>query len=1077
MKYRKEAKRAKKASCAVLSGCIAASMVSSASALALQGRCMKVEASEQLLITNSQAGLQTPPALQVSPDVTGPGEVQVSMQPWTQAQAQAVPVEYRTCNQDGQGWTTATAQCIPVTDGMDQMEAGCWYVVNQDINIEGSISINGDVHLILADNCKLTVKGMHVSGNNSLAVYAQSDGDAMGALESTGVVNAAGIGGGNGADGSNITIHGGQITANAGTAEEGVGQLGGGAGIGGGNGGNGSHIFLNGGEITAKGSDHTEYDVNGNMVNNNGSGAGIGGGNGRNKGGNQGGDGSNIYINGGKVTAVGGESGGAGIGGVTLGAGTYIEINDGEVDASGSGAGIGGGGITGDDEMSGIGNYITIRGGTVKAKAEFNGAGIGGGWGKGDNIVISGGEVTAEGGFFSGGAGIGGSYGAGVGTICITNTTVTATGGATSTTTYAGAGIGSGSERTGGNDADNPGTIIIEGSRVTATGKNGAAGIGTGNGGLASSISIKGSAVNTTGINSGMAGLDNPVSIETSFLITDPEQKTDEMTVTDSILLCGNQGKVHGIFRTSDFDTGMFQADMEIFMGKVFHDTNLEILNGAKLEVNSGSYECNGTIRNDGELILDSGSTLQNNGIITNDGKLFLERIGCLKCEGQGKVEGNGTFLVAVTTENLLHNGEDLLSRQYNKENQAVQIIEYVKDLVKNFQCEIGGKIFKMDPGNYKNLPEEIKDAGKYTIECDNGEIIFTVTRAPLKVISAVPSDTTKPYDGNERIGIQSVKISNPYDGDIVFVDTNHVYGSLRSSAVGVYDSVMLHGLALAGKDAGNYMLTGDGSAGLEINEIEVGIKFAITPVDTSNSPSYSGYYVQYQYAKQPFLKNRPSVRGWQQIRLYADEAALGTLLEVDMNQTAEVPKEMLGAVKGRDIRLVLDMGDGMAWEVNGMDLSSDLAEDIDFTVSCRTERIPQNLVSLVSSSALEKPAYKILMKKEGAFGFPAVLAVQAGTENAGFYANLYHIDGEAGDFSYASSEKVGIDGIVRLTFTDAAAYIVILDEQSHKQPEENTKPQEVIYEARVQADGSIQIVASDGPAGGSIRWYAVLCR
>ena len=108
------------------------------------------------------------------------------------------------------------------------------------------------------------------------------------------------------------------------------------------------------------------------------------------------GDGKNITITGGTVTATGGSSG----------SGENITINGGEVTASGGdnwddcGAGIGGG-------NGGVGKNITITGGTVNATGTDGGAGIGGGEnGNGEDITINGGKVNASGAY--GGAGIGG---------------------------------------------------------------------------------------------------------------------------------------------------------------------------------------------------------------------------------------------------------------------------------------------------------------------------------------------------------------------------------------------------------------------------------------------------------------------------------------------------------------------------------------------------------------------------------------------------------------------------------------------------------------------------------------------
>ena len=163
-----------------------------------------------------------------------------------------------------------------------------------------------------------------------------------------------------------------------------------GAGIGGGSGKDGSNIFITGGGVNAIGGLAA---------------AGIGGG--------LGGNGSNITISGGKVGATNGLNG-AGIGGGQHGSGSNITISGGEVNAIGGdwSAGIGGG-------QRGSGSHITISGGEVNASGGKCGAGIGGGvYGKGEGITVSGNaQLKVRGGSVHGdygtGAGIGGggSYG------------------------------------------------------------------------------------------------------------------------------------------------------------------------------------------------------------------------------------------------------------------------------------------------------------------------------------------------------------------------------------------------------------------------------------------------------------------------------------------------------------------------------------------------------------------------------------------------------------------------------------------------------------------------------------------
>ena len=179
-----------------------------------------------------------------------------------------------------------------------------------------AVSTSGDGNVTIELDGTNTVRsgydraGLEKNNTGSLTITDVNNNN--GSLDATGGDGGAGIGGGFGGAGSDITISGGKVSAMGGD---------GGAGIGGGRDGSGSNITISGGSVTATGGV---------------GGAGVGGG--------SGGSGSNITITGGSVTAMGGV-GGAGIGGGSYGSGSNITITGGEVNAQGGdlGAGIGGG--------------------------------------------------------------------------------------------------------------------------------------------------------------------------------------------------------------------------------------------------------------------------------------------------------------------------------------------------------------------------------------------------------------------------------------------------------------------------------------------------------------------------------------------------------------------------------------------------------------------------------------------------------------------------------------------------------------------------------------------------------------
>ena len=203
--------------------------------------------------------------------------------------------------------------------------------------------------------------------------------------------------------------------------------------------------------------------------------------------------GQNITITGGTVIAQ--STKGAGIGGGSSGTGTYITITGGDITATGGGSGAGIGGGNGYCQ----GSYITITGGTVTANGGGCAAGIGGGFGgTGSNITIEGGTVIASGG--GSGAGIGG------GDYCGNGTDITISGGVViASGSGGGAGIGGGNNGEGKETTGVGQNITITGGTVIAQSTKGA-GIGGGAGGIGSDIVISGGSVRAVSISGNNIG-------------------------------------------------------------------------------------------------------------------------------------------------------------------------------------------------------------------------------------------------------------------------------------------------------------------------------------------------------------------------------------------------------------------------------------------------------------------------------------------------------------------------------------------------------------------------------------------
>ena len=104
----------------------------------------------------------------------------------------------------------------------------------------------------------------------------------------------------------------------------------------------------------------------------------------------------------------------------------------------------------------------------------------------------------------------------------------------------------------------------------------------------------------------------------------------------------------------------------------------------------------------------------------------------------------------------------------------------------------------------------------------------------------------------------------------------------------------------------------------------------------------------------------------------------------VKMDETGVVSKDAIAAIKGTQKKLVLDMGDGIKWVINGSDVSKVPAKDVNMSVTLDSKKIPEDVIK---ESKIEKDAKKVVqisLAHEGEFGFKPVLSIDLGKTYAG---------------------------------------------------------------------------------------------
>ena len=194
-------------------------------------------------------------------------------------------------------------------------------------------------------------------------------------------------------------------------------------------------------------------------------------------------------------------------------------------------------------------------------------------------------------------------------------------------------------------------------------------------------------------------------------------------------------------------------------------------------------------------------------------------------------------------------------------------------------------------------------------------------------------------------------------------------------------------------------------------------------PTASANSEEVNNRETQ-----EPFIKGENGKEGWQAIESWVGGTQEGETIQVDMDGTTVVPGTVFDRMKGRDITVTFDMGGGILWTVNGLDVTAQNAKDIDFGVTMGKQAGSGIPVDVINNVTGERYSVNLTLTHNGEFGFTAVLTVNMDAANAGLYANLFYYNPASGELEFMCAGKINEEGNVELTFSHASDYTVVID-------------------------------------------------
>ena len=210
-----------------------------------------------------------------------------------------------------------------------------------------------------------------------------------------------------------------------------------------------------------------------------------------------------------------------------------------------------------------------------------------------------------------------------------------------------------------------------------------------------------------------------------------------------------------------------------------------------------------------------------------------------------------------------------------------------------------------------------------------------------------------------------------------------------------------------------------------------------------------------------PYIKDDSGKKGWKVISAQLDKAKSGETVTVAMNGTTVVPKDIFDSIKGEDITLVLDMGDGISWKINGKKIT-DAAGNIDFGVTIGADAGKSIPIDVINSVTGERYSMNLTLAYDGRFGFTARLTINMESKNTGRYANLFYYNEQTGELEFVSAGQIDADGNVELEFTHASDYTIVIDMAVMDGRDDET----VTSTENTESEGSTEAAENTGTEG-----------
>lgn len=153
-----------------------------------------------------------------------------------------------------------------------------------------------------------------------------------------------------------------------------------------------------------------------------------------------------------------------------------------------------------------------------------------------------------------------------------------------------------------------------------------------------------------------------------------------------------------------------------------------------------------------------------------------------------------------------------------------------------------------------------------------------------------------------------------------------------------------------------------------------------------------------------------------------------GSTVTIDMKGETKLPASVTKEIAGKNVTVELDMGGGMVWSFNGLDVPKGGVR-LDLGVKTGTKTIPAKVINALTG---ETTTIQLQLNHNGPFGMSLNLSVDLGKKHDGLYANLYFYNPKSSALEFRSAGMIS-GGKASWAFDHASDYAIVIDKESHE--------------------------------------------